>query len=571
MMRVISTRLRLNITFGVILVLIVAFGIFLIVKSARSRNMVRLLYRADAANYSTGMAIIEESKYLVTETEESYKSFVLQLDSIERSLNAAQEICHTIGDKEAQTRVAEAQARMVELRRTERELYSNVQEDIRDTKLVVQAFNDLLTDMSRYESISAAVSVGLSRGNDLYQQYAAENNINALEEAYKHYHALAKRSIKPSVGECLEALGAAEENLYKSAVTLVEAKNKMNQQINDLSHNLDALSLFFLELYRNDYQDVLLYTIVILVIIILFSVIISQVIANSIVSALRQGVEQMEMCAQGNFAIKISKKFIERRDEFGILGRAIETMMIKVRQAIGDVKGGASSVSQASEQLNTVSQKISQGTSTQASSAEEISSAMEEMTANIDQNAENAVQTQTIAVTMKEKLAQVNTLSQQSLESVQAITQKIAIITEIASQTNILALNAAVEAARAGEHGRGFSVVASEIRKLAERSRDAATEIDAFSSRSLEDTRHAAQGLNDVLPEVERTTLLVQEISTASQEQRTGVDQINAAIQQLSEVIQQNAGASEEMATSAEQLNAEANSLNAASSFFIIA
>ena len=195
---------------------------------------------------------------------------------------------------------------------------------------------------------------------------------------------------------------------------------------------------------------------------------------------------------------------------------------------------------------------------------------MEQMTANIDQNAENATQTQAIAQAMEKSLLQVNDMSQKSLTSVLSITEKIGIITEIANQTNILALNAAVEAARAGEHGRGFSVVASEIRKLAERSREAANEISQFSQHSLADTRIAAEGLASVLPDVQRTASLVTEIATASREQRTGVDQINAALQQLSSVVQENASSSEEMASNAEELNSQADSLNAATAFFVI-
>ena len=351
---------------------------------------------------------------------------------------------------------------------------------------------------------------------------------------------------------------------------MVEAKLSFKKHSDILSKQLDDATVLFGVEYREDYEAVLFYTSLILVILILFSGIISAYTSRMVTMALRQSVEQMELCASGNFNSRISKRSLERGDEFGNLSRSIEAMTQQVRHSIGEVKEEADKVSDASAQLNIISKKLSEGTNTQASSAEQVSSAMEQMAANIDQNAENATQTQAIALAMEEKILRVNELSQKSLRSVESITQKIAIISEIANQTNILALNAAVEAARAGEHGRGFSVVASEIRKLAERSREAASEISTYSSQSLGDSHEAAKGLDDVLPEVKHTAQLVQEIATASNEQRQGVDQINAAIQELSEVIQHNASASGEMATAAEDLNTQAQALNSASSFFVI-
>ena len=171
---------------------------------------------------------------------------------------------------------------------------------------------------------------------------------------------------------------------------------------------------------------------------------------------------------------------------------------------------------------------------------------------------------------MQQRIVDVNEQSKKVESVVRGIVDKINVINEIAAQTNILALNAAVEAARAGEHGRGFSVVASEVRKLAERSKLAAEEIQVLSVEGVEVTRKSAEALQDVVPEVSRTVQLVREIAAASQEQHSNVEQINAAIQQLNTIVQQNAATSEEMATSSEELDAQAEALRQAVQIFKI-
>jgi methyl-accepting chemotaxis protein len=190
------------------------------------------------------------------------------------------------------------------------------------------------------------------------------------------------------------------------------------------------------------------------------------------------------------------------------------------------------------------------------------------MAANIRQNADNAQETEKIARKAADDAEKSGTAVTQAVAAMKQIAEKINIIEEIARQTNLLALNAAIEAARAGDHGKGFAVVAAEVRKLAERSQEAAKEITELSGSSVEVAEHAGKMLDILVPDIYKTAELVQEISAASNEQNTGAEQINRAIQQLDHVIQQNASASEEMASTSEELSSQAQYLMESMGFF---
>jgi len=190
------------------------------------------------------------------------------------------------------------------------------------------------------------------------------------------------------------------------------------------------------------------------------------------------------------------------------------------------------------------------------------------MTANIRQNADNADQTEKIARKSAQDARESGEAVDKTVTAMRRIAEKISIIEEIARQTDLLALNAAVEAARAGDNGKGFAVVASEVRKLAERSQGAAREISELSQSSVDVADRAGKMLAALMPDIQKTAELIQEISVSCNEQNSGADQINGAIQQLDEVIQQNASASEEMASTAEELSSQAEQLQMHMAFF---
>ncbi|GAA5168969.1 HAMP domain-containing methyl-accepting chemotaxis protein [Viridibacterium curvum] len=261
----------------------------------------------------------------------------------------------------------------------------------------------------------------------------------------------------------------------------------------------------------------------------------------------------------------------EYEGAFGEMREYVNNTIAKLAEVVAEVNTSAEALASASEQVNATAQNLSQAASEQAAGAEETSSAIEEMTSSIAQNTENAKITDGMATKSSEEAAEGGEAVKATVVAMKQIAQKIGIIDDIAYQTNLLALNAAIEAARAGEHGKGFAVVAAEVRKLAERSQVAAQEISTVAESSVELAERAGTLLDQIVPNIRKTSDLVQEITAASEEQSTGVSQINTAVSQLSQTTQQNAASSEELAATAEEMSGHAEGLQRAIGFFTTA
>jgi len=267
--------------------------------------------------------------------------------------------------------------------------------------------------------------------------------------------------------------------------------------------------------------------------------------------------------SQGDLTIRFDTSSPPR----GVYG-AMATMVKNLTEIIGTVQTVGAELTTGSQNVSENAMHVAQGATEQAASVEETSAAVEQMTSNIQQNTENSITTEELARDAAKDADASGEAVKHAVGAMKQIAQKIGIIEEIARQTNLLALNAAIEAARAGEHGKGFAVVAAEVRKLAERSQVAAGEIGGLSASSVDVAEKAGIMLAKLVPDIQKTAHLVQEISNSSREQSQGADQINQAIQQLDQVIQQNAGASEQLSSAASQLANHAQELERAITFF---
>ena len=370
------------------------------------------------------------------------------------------------------------------------------------------------------------------------------NSFEAYEDAMITF------MVEPQVQEGGEIVVLSDEIMGQVETIANKYLNKTNEALVDMNSSFSGFQFL---------------VIIMSILIIVIAALVAYLLLNSIVNPLKKGVAFAQAIGKGDLSVEVD---VKQDDEIGQLADALRDMATNLKSIVTTIIENSSNLVKSSNTLKDSSLGLSKGSADQAASAEEVSTSIEEMAANIDQNTENAIETEKITVETAKDVNVANDLSSQAAKSMKEVSEKITIISDIAFQTNILALNAAVEAARAGEHGRGFSVVASEVRKLAERSKLAADEIVGLVNTGLKVSTEAGDKARLLVPDIEKTTQLIKEISAASLEQKTGAEQINQAMQQLNMITQENASSSDLLTQSSNELAQLANNLKEIVSVF---
>lgn len=288
-------------------------------------------------------------------------------------------------------------------------------------------------------------------------------------------------------------------------------------------------------------------------------------IVRSITRPIRAAARVANQLAAGDLSVQIE---VNSRDETGQLMQAMQTMIGKLVDTIGEVRRAADALTETAGEVSSTAQSLSHASSEQAAAVEQTRAAMNEMAAAIARNTQNAEMTNGMASTMFRQAESGADAVTATVDAVRQIAACLGIVDEIATQTRMLAVNSAIEASRLGELGSGFAVVAAEVRTLASQSQAAAQEIDRIARKSVDLAENAVGLLREILPAIHQTSDLVQEITLASQVQSAEVTEINGAMTQLSSATQQNAWASGELAATANALNDKATHLRQVMTFF---
>jgi methyl-accepting chemotaxis protein len=347
---------------------------------------------------------------------------------------------------------------------------------------------------------------------------------------------------------------------FKQSTSRIDLLKEVEEKLaNDIESSASTL--------KGEARETVIVVSILGVAILLVTIVLAYMILMMVTRSILQAVSAATKLSEGDFNVRLD---VKSKDEAGQLATSLNNMVERLSQIISEVRAAANNLGAASEEVSATAQSMSQGSSEQAASVEETSSSVEQMSASINQNTENSRVTDGMASKAAREAQEGGEAVVETVDAMKSIAEKISIIDDIAYQTNLLALNAAIEAARAGEHGKGFAVVAVQVRKLAERSQVAAQEIGEVAKGSVDLAIKAGKLLDEIVPSIQKTSDLVQEISAASEEQSSGVLQINNAMEQLNKVSQQSASSSEELAATSEEMSSQAQKLQELMEFFTV-